>query len=622
MASPANFRYTIPHDTFTPPSPANLEKTATGRRHFPLWNTYPRAPAFKMDSNLNERALASDDPPQQAPSGVAPTMDERIDMARQLAARLNLAAPPGARSKSSSPRRKPSLPGTGTRSGEAQNSPPAAESSLPLSQQDSPTASSIPPQQQEPTPAETQTLPQQPTLPPPSNPPWSSRSNPPWSTTSNAPWSTPSNAPWSAPSNPPWSFPAFPLHPPFPPHLSHPPFPPFHYAPQPVPYQHDANFFGERPAEQVNTIRNQPFHGSPPYFMPHPFSQQSSQRNYSQQSYRDPLAPLNTPSYSSFNGGGPPTDNNAQISRSARKAARKAHNLGADPNSQVGNKEYGTSRRIAMRDTTSSRVNKLSSASNTLQKPGYVTQGQTNHKEYATIHRIAKRDMHALINMLASDDVSAVAKNAPKKGRHGDQKIMTPAPPPLPEYLEQARLAPKFTDSPSTILVILDLNGTLLYRPSRKATKMIERPFLQPFLRYLFQNFKVMVWSSARPENVASLVNQCLDDDLRSLLVARLDRKSFGLSAAHYGQNVQVYKNLQIVWGNTDIQLHHPEHEKGGRFGQHNTVLIDDSVLKANAQPHNLLQITEFSATPAEMKGDVLREVAGYLETLRYQEDV
>ncbi|KAL6705197.1 hypothetical protein ACN47E_007157 [Coniothyrium glycines] len=209
-----------------------------------------------------------------------------------------------------------------------------------------------------------------------------------------------------------------------------------------------------------------------------------------------------------------------------------------------------------------------------------------------------------------------------KKGRYGDNKIMLPAPQPTADYLAQAAEPPLAVDSPSNILVILDLNGTVLFRPNKNAKTMIERPFLKPFIRYLFQNFKVMVWSSAKPDNVKSLVSQSLENGLRSQLVAQWARDSFGLSPTNYGQNVQVYKNLKLVWSRDVIQQHHPEYASGGRFGQHNTVLIDDSVLKANAQPSNLLEIPEFSATPEQMEGDALREVAGYLELLRQQADV
>jgi hypothetical protein len=241
-------------------------------------------------------------------------------------------------------------------------------------------------------------------------------------------------------------------------------------------------------------------------------------------------------------------------------------------------------------------------------------------QEYGTLHRVdVSKSCSSRINKIHSAPKGAKAL---KKGKYGDTKIMLPAPQPTDLYLSQATGEPSVTDSSGHILVILDLNGTVLYRPNKNAKTMIARPYLRPFLRYLFQNFKVMVWSSAKPANVKALVEQALDKDLRSMLVASWARDTFGLSATNFNQNVQVYKNLRLIWSRDQIQQHHPEYEAGKRFGQHNTVLIDDSALKASAQPHNLLEIPEFEATPEQMEGDVLREVAGYLEILRQQADV
>jgi hypothetical protein len=210
-----------------------------------------------------------------------------------------------------------------------------------------------------------------------------------------------------------------------------------------------------------------------------------------------------------------------------------------------------------------------------------------------------------------------------KKEAKRDKKIMLPAPQPTPEYLAQAAEEPFVIDPPERLLVVLDLNGTLIFRPSRsQPTRLVSRPFLKPFLRYLFDNFSVIVWSSARPENVKVIVENVLDKDLRSMLLACLARDSFGLSSEHYTQNVQVYKDLNIIWSKEEIQRQIPDYEFGKRFGQHNTILIDDSILKASAQPYNLLQIPEFAASEEDMKSDVLREVAGYLEVLKMQWDV
>jgi hypothetical protein len=244
-----------------------------------------------------------------------------------------------------------------------------------------------------------------------------------------------------------------------------------------------------------------------------------------------------------------------------------------------------------------------------------------DHLEYGSLHPVDPFDRSSSRIDRGYSSTSPHG-TAGKKGKYGDEKIMLPAPQPTDLYLSQAAEEPTVIDPAGHVLVILDLNGTVLYRPNRNAKTMIARPYLRPFLQYLFQNFKVMVWSSARPDNVKALVDQALDKDLRSMLVATWARDTFGLSAKYYSQNVQVYKNLRLVWSRDQIQQHHPEYEAGKRFGQHNTVLIDDSALKASAQPHNLLEIPEFEATPEQMEGDMLREVAGYLEIVRHQGDV
>jgi hypothetical protein len=242
-------------------------------------------------------------------------------------------------------------------------------------------------------------------------------------------------------------------------------------------------------------------------------------------------------------------------------------------------------------------------------------------QEYGSLHRVVSFEKcNSRINKAYSTPL--LPAKAPKKGKYGDEKIMLPAPNPTDLYRSQASEEPTALDTPGDVLVILDLNGTVLYRPNKNAKTMIARPYLKPFLRYLFQNFKVMVWSSAKPVNVKALVDQALDKELRSMLVATWARDTFGLSVANFSQNVQVYKNLRLIWSRDQIQQHHPQYAAGQRYGQHNTVLIDDSALKANAQPYNLLEIPEFEATPEQMQGDVLREVAGYLEVLRQQSDV
>lgn len=211
-----------------------------------------------------------------------------------------------------------------------------------------------------------------------------------------------------------------------------------------------------------------------------------------------------------------------------------------------------------------------------------------------------------------------------RKNKHKDPKIMLPAPQPTAQYLLQAAGKPEVVDPPDLKLVILDLNGTLLFRPNprKQPTKMIGRPFLSQFLEYLFENFAVMIWSSAKPANVKILVERGLEN-YNTQLVATWARDTLGLAPHHYNRNVQCYKDLKRVWVSDEVQCNMLDYEEGKRFDQRNTILLDDSAIKASAQPHNLLEVPEFSGiSPDAINQDVLGEVVGYLELLKMQEDV
>jgi hypothetical protein len=227
--------------------------------------------------------------------------------------------------------------------------------------------------------------------------------------------------------------------------------------------------------------------------------------------------------------------------------------------------------------------------------------------------------LNTSVQGISSGSVSAPNQTnvTARSGRRKDVKIKLPAPQPTADYLSNSLKTPSLMKSPSRMLVVLDLNGTLLYRGSRNPRHFVERPFLKPFLRYLFDNFSVMVWSSAQPENVYALVDSALPPEFRSKLVTRWARDTFGLAPQHYYMNVQVYKDLSKIWSDLTIQASHPGFVNGEVFDQRNTILIDDTVEKASAQPYNLLEIPEFTATPEQMTRDFLREVAGYLEVVR-----
>ena len=206
-----------------------------------------------------------------------------------------------------------------------------------------------------------------------------------------------------------------------------------------------------------------------------------------------------------------------------------------------------------------------------------------------------------------------------ERGRYGDVKLERPVPIPTIEYQMAASLEPQPADpTPKKILIVLDLNGTLVHR--RRHT-IVHRPYLPEFLDFLFKNFAVMIWSSARPQNVAKMVTAVLTPQQNGDLVGMWNRQHLRLPAEDYEANVQVFKHLTFIWEDAEIQ------SMAQVFGvepwnQATTILIDDSKLKGAAQPFNLLEIPTFEGKDEQMKSDILKEVAGYLKEMMNWSDV
>ena len=218
----------------------------------------------------------------------------------------------------------------------------------------------------------------------------------------------------------------------------------------------------------------------------------------------------------------------------------------------------------------------------------------------------------------------------PKPTRSGTlalDEVPPNIPEPAQDYILNASLPPFTLAKPTRHLLILDLNGTLLYRPRniakernadmRKASKNpILRPYLQDFMTYIFERFDIMFWSSAKPHNVEAMIRAATTPEQRERVLAIWDRDQFGLTKAEYNAKSLTIKDLNRVWRDRRMG------GKKWRYGAANTVLLDDSLVKAAYQPHNHICVPEFLGTEG-WEGDVaLREVAGYLEVLRYQGDI
>ena len=214
-----------------------------------------------------------------------------------------------------------------------------------------------------------------------------------------------------------------------------------------------------------------------------------------------------------------------------------------------------------------------------------------------------------------------------RKKRERDPKAPPSAasggvPEPSPLYMSISSMEPQFSSVAQHLLLVIDLNGTLLYRPNRNSPyHFVERPSTQHFLNYALANFSVMIWSSARPENVERMCDKLFSEGSRQQLVAVWGRDRLGLSAEDSQKRVQVYKRLERVWNDPQIQGRHPLASEGKGWHQGNTVLIDDSVEKSRSEPYNFLEVPEFTGHKGE-DPNFLKELAEYLAVLRMQTNV
>lgn len=257
--------------------------------------------------------------------------------------------------------------------------------------------------------------------------------------------------------------------------------------------------------------------------------------------------------------------------------------------------------------------------------PDLDSDSSSNPSVGEPLHQLAPDQVQTVTVPILGKPASKQAKpkvKAKKRPYVVPSKASGGVPNPTKAYITQSATAPSLLSQPRNILVIIDLNGTLLHRPNHKKTStFIERPFTRTFLDYCLRTFTVAIWSSAKPENVRKMVPQILSPQDQRKLVAVWGRDTLGLSADDYNQRVQCYKRLEAIWDDPGVAASHPEAADGKRWDQTNTVLIDDSKEKARSQPYNIIQLPEFQGDTSE-QGYVLPQVHDYLNECAYQRDI
>ncbi|KAI8338088.1 HAD-like domain-containing protein, partial [Chlamydoabsidia padenii] len=190
----------------------------------------------------------------------------------------------------------------------------------------------------------------------------------------------------------------------------------------------------------------------------------------------------------------------------------------------------------------------------------------------------------------------------------------TPTKPTKPHqsYVDQTKIPSETLKTPmlKKQLLILDLNGTLVSR-LKPTTAFYARPYHDIFFDYIFENFTVMVWSSAQFQNVSNMCR--IFGEHRNKLTLVWDRSKFGLTAKEYHTKTLTIKDLERVWKEL------PD------FGPENTLLLDDSPEKTILQPYNHCVVSEFDHKSPVFQSNGDRElmvVKSYLEKVQYQDNV
>ncbi|KAJ2228777.1 hypothetical protein IWW45_006467 [Coemansia sp. RSA 485] len=177
-------------------------------------------------------------------------------------------------------------------------------------------------------------------------------------------------------------------------------------------------------------------------------------------------------------------------------------------------------------------------------------------------------------------------------------------------------------------LIVLDLNGTLVHRSAKVdgVRKTKARPGLSAFLSFALKNFAVMVWSSAQPGSIVSMLNSGFGAHAQDL-VRVWDRRFCDLDGSYFSKSKSIKDLTRItdgfdlskspncnVYGSYDgyLGVYPPKH---GHWKLEDIVLVDDSESKAALQKDNHIFISTFAGQQHDFELDILKSyLQGYLD--------
>ncbi|GAB2272229.1 hypothetical protein Dimus_007050 [Dionaea muscipula] len=188
---------------------------------------------------------------------------------------------------------------------------------------------------------------------------------------------------------------------------------------------------------------------------------------------------------------------------------------------------------------------------------------------------------------------------------------------------------------PKKKLIILDLNGLLVYRTHRWVGKIpsnrkhdglfgnqfvYKRPFCEEFMNFCLQRFEIGLWSSGKVHNVDGVLD-CVFKGLRSKLLFVWNQDhctDYGFKTLENKEKPLFFRELKKVW----VKVMPPC--KHGSYSASNTLLIDETPYKGLLNPPNTGIYPEaYDANNlADNALDPKEELGRYLNGLAEAEDV
>lgn len=133
---------------------------------------------------------------------------------------------------------------------------------------------------------------------------------------------------------------------------------------------------------------------------------------------------------------------------------------------------------------------------------------------------------------------------------------------------------------------------------------VFERPGLQDFLDFLFENFNVSVWTAASKDYALFVIKN---------IIYKKDRKERILDWIFFSYHCDISKRDKN--GTKDLSLLYDDYKLKG-FSKNNTIIIDDYDEVYETQPENCIAVSPFNFT------DDGNEKDSQLEKLRKQLEI